>query len=160
MTVPIDVCILDPRLCDQPRGPTPRYQTSGSAGMDLQASLTDDVVIRPGSVMEIPAGISIHIQDSAYAGLIVPRSGLGGVDGGVLANLVGVIDSDYTGEIKVRLWNRNDPGVTPYKNIVIKPLQRIAQLLIVPVARCAWNVVDSHRETSRGSGGFGHTGND
>ncbi len=140
--------ILDPRVQDQ----LPSYATPGSAGLDLRACIDTACVLEPGKTELIPTGMAIHIADPAYAALILPRSGLGHKHGIVLGNLVGLIDSDYQGQLFVSCWNRGQTSFT------INPLERIAQLIIVPVARVDFNVVKSFDESARGSGGFGSTG--
>lgn len=144
----VDLIILDPRIQEQ----LPAYATPGSAGLDLRACITDPCVLAPGQTELIPTGMAIHIADSAYAALILPRSGLGHKHGIVLGNLVGLIDSDYQGQLFVSCWNRGQASFT------INPMERIAQLVIVPVARVDFNVVQSFSESARGSGGFGSTG--
>jgi dUTP pyrophosphatase len=145
---PIDVRLLDPRLADSP----PRYATPGSAGLDLRACLDAPLTLRPGQTHLVPSGMAIHIADPGLAALILPRSGLGHKHGIVLGNLVGLIDSDYQGEIMVSVWNRGQDAFT------LKPLDRLAQLVIVPVAQAAFNIVDEFPASARGAGGFGSTG--
>ncbi len=144
----IDVRILDVRLKDNP----PHYATPGSAGLDLRACVEAPVKLQPGDTQLIPAGIAIHLADPGLAALILPRSGLGHKHGIVLGNLTGLIDSDYQGEIFVSTWNR---GREPF---VINPLDRLAQMIVVPVLQVAFNIVDSFEESHRGEGGFGSTG--
>jgi len=144
----IDVKILDPRLKEHPPG----YATAGSAGLDLRACIEQVMTIQPGQADLVPTGIAIHLEDPGLAAMILPRSGLGHKHGIVLGNLVGLIDSDYQGQIFVSVWNR---GHTAFK---LNPLERIAQLVVVPVVRVAFNVVDEFEESHRGSGGFGSTG--
>ena len=144
----IDVRILDERLRDQ----LPSYATAGSAGLDLRAALTEPLILAPGQTELIPTGLSIYIADPGYAGLILPRSGLGHKHGIVLGNLVGLIDSDYQGEIMVSTWNRGKEDFT------LNPLDRLAQLVIVPVVQAGFNVVDEFSDSERGAGGFGSTG--
>lgn len=144
----LDVRILDRRLHDSP----PRYATAGSAGLDLRACLEAPLVLAPGQAELIPTGMAIHLADPGYAALILPRSGLGHKHGIVLGNLVGLIDSDYQGELMVSAWNR---GLGPF---TIQPLERIAQLVIVPVVQARLNVVQAFTESERGAGGFGSTG--
>jgi dUTP pyrophosphatase len=144
----IDVRILDPRLKDQ----LPAYATPGSAGLDLRACLDETLSISPGQTKLIPSGIAIHIADPGLAALILPRSGLGHKHGIVLGNLVGLIDSDYQGQLFVSVWNRGDQ---PFE---LKPLERIAQLIVVPVVQASFNVVDTFTESNRGVAGFGSTG--
>ena len=144
----LEVKILDARLRDA----MPRYATAGSAGLDLRACTAAVQDLAPGAVLLIPTGIAIHLADPGYAAMILPRSGLGTKHGIVLGNLVGLIDSDYQGQIMVPLWNR---GSAPFR---LEPLERIAQMVIVPVARVEWNVVDEFAASDRGTGGFGSTG--
>ena len=144
----IDVRILDPRLRETP----PHYATSGSAGLDLRACLDEVTVIEPGATVLVPAGLAIHLSDPGLAAMILPRSGLGHKHGIVLGNLVGLIDSDYQGQIFVSVWNR---GATPF---TLAPMERIAQLVVVPVLQVGFNVVDSFESSARGEGGFGSTG--
>jgi len=148
----IDYTIVDPRLGNSI--PLPEYASDGSAGLDLRACLQDTLVLEAGDTELIPTGICIHIADSGYAGLILPRSGLGHKHGIVLGNLVGLIDSDYQGQLFVSCWNR---GSQPYS---IEVGERIAQLVIIPVAQVAFNRVENFSESERGSGGFGSTGQD
>jgi dUTP pyrophosphatase len=144
----IDVRILDPRLKDSP----PQYATAGSAGLDLRACIEAALHIHPGETHLIPTGIAIHLADPGLAAMILPRSGLGHKHGIVLGNLVGLIDSDYQGEIMVSTWNRGKDSFT------LNPLDRLAQLVVVPVMQVAFNVVDSFAASERGGGGFGSTG--
>ncbi len=144
----VDVKILDPRLHNNP----PAYATSGSAGIDLRACIDDSIVIQPGQCELIPSGIAIHLSDPHTAAMILPRSGLGHKHGIVLGNLVGLIDSDYQGQIFVSIWNR---GHHPF---TLMPLERMAQLVIVPVLQVQLNIVDSFPMSQRGAGGFGSTG--
>jgi len=144
----IDVKILDPRM----RENLPEYATAGAAGLDLRACIEVPLLLAPGDVQLIPSGLAIHIGDPAYAAIILPRSGLGAKHGIVLGNLVGLIDSDYQGELKVSLWNRGNAAFT------IQPLDRIAQLVVIPVLQLRLNVVDEFTHSERGSGGFGSTG--
>ena len=144
----IDVRILDPRLKDNP----PHYATPGSAGLDLRACIEAPVKLHPGDTQLIPAGIAIHLADPGLAALILPRSGLGHKHGIVLGNLVGLIDSDYQGQLMVSAWNRSDLAFT------IEPMERIAQLVIVPVVQAAFRRVDNFDASARGTGGFGSTG--
>lgn len=132
--------------------PLPTYATQGSAGLDLRACLDTPITLEPGQTHLIPSGIALYIEDSGYAGMILPRSGLGHKHGIVLGNLTGLIDSDYQGEIFISCWNR---GQTTFE---IQPGDRIAQLVIVPVAQVHFEVVEAFEETSRGAGRFGHTG--
>jgi dUTP pyrophosphatase len=144
----IDVRILDPRLHDSP----PQYATAGSAGLDLKACIREPLRLAPGDTALVPSGIAVHLADPGLAALVLPRSGLGHKHGIVLGNLVGLIDSDYQGEIMVSTWNR---AREPY---TLQPLERIAQLVIVPVTQVALNVVDAFAASGRGAGGFGSTG--
>ena len=145
---PVDIRILDERL----RESLPAYATSGSAGLDLRACIDQTMTLNPGETELIPTGIAIHLADPGLAAMILPRSGLGHKHGIVLGNLVGLIDSDYQGQIFVSCWNR---GNTPFE---LKPLERIAQLVIVPVLQADFRVVDSFESSERGEGGFGSTG--
>jgi dUTP pyrophosphatase len=144
----IDLKILDSRLREQ----LPAYATSGSAGLDLRACLDAPLTIAPGTTHLVPTGLAIHIADPGYAAMILPRSGLGHKHGIVLGNLVGLIDSDYQGQLMVSTWNR---GQTDF---VLNPMERLAQLVIVPVLQVAFNVVESFSDSERGAGGFGSTG--
>ena len=144
----IDVRLLDPRLKDNP----PHYATPGSAGLDLRACIEAPVRIQPGETMLIPTGIAIHLADPGLAAMVLPRSGLGHKHGIVLGNLVGLIDSDYQGEIMVSTWNRGKESFT------LNPLDRLAQLVVVPVLQVAFNVVETFDASERGEGGFGSTG--
>ena len=145
----IDVKIMDPRL----HGNLPGYATPGSAGLDLRACLQEPLTLQPNAWQLVPTGLAIYLQDPAYAAIILPRSGLGHKHGIVLGNLVGLIDSDYQGQLMVSAWNRSDVAFT------IAPLERIAQLVIVPVIQAQFEVVkEFFSETDRGKGGFGHTG--
>ena len=144
----IDVKILDPRLRDQ----LPQYATPGSAGLDLRACLDAPLTLNPGQTALIPAGMAIHIADPGLAAMILPRSGLGHKHGIVLGNLVGLIDSDYQGQLFVSCWNRSQATFT------VNPMERIAQLVIVPVMQAEFNIVEAFDESSRGDGGFGSTG--
>jgi dUTP pyrophosphatase len=144
----IDVRILDPRLA----GLLPAYSTAGSAGLDLRAALLTPTELAPGASLLVPTGLSIHIGDPGFCALILPRSGLGHRHGVVLGNLVGLIDSDYQGPIMVSVWNRSDTSFS------IEPLERIAQMVIVPVVQAQWHVTDSFAASDRGEGGFGSTG--
>jgi len=146
----IDVKILDPRLGDQ--FPLPGYATPGSAGMDLRACLDEPLILKPGQTELIPSGIALHISDPELAATILPRSGLGHKHGIVLGNLVGLIDSDYQGQVFISCWNRGDQTFT------IEPGERIAQLVILPVVQATLNIVNEFDESERGEGGFGHTG--
>ncbi len=144
----LDVKILDARMRDQ----LPHYATGGSAGLDLRACTEVPLVIEPGQTHLIPTGIAIHIGDPGYAAMILPRSGLGHKSGIVLGNLVGLIDSDYQGQLMVSIWNRGQQTFT------LNPMERIAQLVIVPVMQVEFNVVEDFAESDRGAGGFGSTG--
>ena len=144
----IDVRILDPRLRDNP----PHYATPGAAGLDLRACIEAPIKIHPGETTLVPTGMAIHLADPGLAAMILPRSGLGHKQGIVLGNLVGLIDSDYQGEIFISTWNRGKDTFT------LNPLDRLAQLVVVPVVQVAFNVVDSFEESHRGDGGFGSTG--
>lgn len=146
----IKVKILDARIGKQ--FPLPEYATAGSAGLDLRACLEQPVILQPGDTVLVPSGIAIHIEDAAYAAMLLPRSGLGHKHGIVLGNLVGLIDSDYQGEIMVSCWNRGRSDFT------IQPGERIAQMVIVPVARAKFEVVAEFAASARGAGGFGHSG--
>jgi dUTP pyrophosphatase len=146
--VKIDVRILDARLRDS----LPHYATPGAAGLDLRACVAAPLVIEPQATHLVPTGMAIHIGDPRYAALIVPRSGLGHKHGIVLGNLVGLIDSDYQGELMVSTWNRGTTAFT------LNPLERLAQLVIVPVVQASFNVVDNFSASQRGAGGFGSTG--
>ena len=148
MTLSIDYKILNPLIKEH----IPTYASEGSAGLDLRACINDPVVINPGKTELIPTGISIFIKDSGYAGLILPRSGLGHKHGIVLGNLVGLIDSDYQGELFISTWNRGTSSFT------INSLDRIAQLVIVPVSQATFNMVSDYTKSDRGDGGFGSTG--
>ncbi len=132
--------------------PLPHYATSGSAGMDLRACLDQPLTIKPGQTHLIPTGLAIYLEDPGLAAMILPRSGLGHKKGIVLGNLVGLIDSDYQGELMVSCWNRGSETYT------IEPAERIAQLIIVPVVQAHWHVVEDFTATDRGAGGFGHSG--
>jgi|TARA_R100001440_G_scaffold26248_2_gene42728 dUTP pyrophosphatase len=146
----VEVKILDERIGQSI--PLPEYATQGSAGMDLRACLDQPLTIEPGQTQLIGTGIAMYIGDPNYAATILPRSGLGHKHGLVLGNLVGLIDSDYQGELKVSCWNRSDKAYT------IEPGDRIAQLVILPVVQAQMAVVDEFHETDRGEGGFGHSG--
>lgn len=144
----IDVKILDNRLRDNP----PHYATPGSAGLDLRACIEAPLHVEPGQTTLVPTGMAIHLADSGLAAMILPRSGLGHKHGIVLGNLVGLIDSDYQGELMVSVWNRGHASFT------LNPLDRIAQLIIVPVLQVGFNIVDDFDASHRGEGGFGSTG--
>src|ERR1700738_4797659 len=141
----LDLKILDARMRDQ----LPAYATTGSAGLDLRACLDEPLTLQPGETALVPTGLAIHVADPGYAALILPRSGLGHKHGIVLGNLVGLIDSDYQGELMVSTWNRGQTTFT------INPMERIAQLVIVPVIQAHFNIVDEFAETERGTSGFG-----
>jgi dUTP pyrophosphatase len=145
---PIDLKILDPRIAGQ----LPQYATPGSAGLDLRACLDAPVTLEPGATTLIPTGIAIHVADPGLAAVILPRSGLGHKHGIVLGNLVGLIDSDYQGPLMLSCWNRGREAYT------VQPLERIAQLVIVPVVQAAFRVVEEFGASERGEGGFGSTG--
>src|SRR6185369_15289669 len=144
----IDRKILDPRM----RELMPAYATPGSAGLDLRACLDAPLVIKPGQTVLVPTGLAIHIADPGYAAMILPRSGMGHKNGIVLGNLVGLIDSDYQGQLMVSTWNR---GLNTF---TLNPMERLAQLIIVPVLQVGFNVVDDFEASDRGAGGFGSTG--
>ena len=144
----VDVKILDPRVKEK----MPSYATEGSAGLDLRAMLDEPLTLNPGETKLIKTGLAIHLADPGYAALILPRSGLGHKHGIVLGNLVGLIDSDYQGELMVSTWNRGQEAFT------IEPMARIAQLVIVPVVQMQMNIVDDFEASDRGAGGFGSTG--
>jgi len=144
----VDVRLLDQRLAQN----LPQYATAGSAGLDLRACINESVSINPGDTLLIPTGIAIHLADPSLAAIILPRSGLGHKHGIVLGNLIGLIDSDYQGEIMVSAWNRGG------ESFILHPMDRLAQLVIVPVVRAAFNVVDKFETSERGDGGFGSTG--
>lgn len=144
----IAVKVLDPRMAEQ----LPSYATGGSAGLDLRACLDAPLVLKPGQAELIPTGLSIHIGDPRLAAMILPRSGLGHKHGIVLGNLVGLIDSDYQGPLMVSCWNRGSSEFT------VQPMERIAQLVIVPVVQARFERVESFESSERGEGGFGSTG--
>jgi dUTP pyrophosphatase len=144
----IDLKILDPRMKDQ----LPAYGTPGSAGLDLRACIDEAITIQPGETVLIPTGLAIHIGDPGYAAMILPRSGMGHKNGIVLGNLVGLIDSDYQGQLMVSTWNRGQNAFT------LNPMERLAQLIIVPVLQVGFNIVDEFGDSERGEGGFGSTG--
>ena len=148
MSIKIDYKVLNPLV----KNHLPNYASTGSAGLDLRACIDQVQTLNPGDTFLIPTGISIYIKDSNYAAVILPRSGLGHKHGIVLGNLVGLIDSDYQGELLVSCWNRSK---NPF---LINPLERIAQLVILPVMQATFNKVDQFPETERGEGGFGSTG--
>ena len=144
----LDVKILDPRL----RGSLPHYATSGAAGLDLRACIDTPLILAPGAAELVPTGMAIHLGDPGLAAVVLPRSGLGHKHGIVLGNLVGLIDSDYQGQVMVSVWNRGSAAFT------IQPMDRIAQLVVVPVVQVELNVVEEFVESGRGAGGFGSTG--
>ncbi|ESK40651.1 dUTP diphosphatase [Acinetobacter nectaris] len=146
----VQVKVLDERLGKE--WPLPTYATSGSAGLDLRACLDEAVTIEPGQTVLVKTGLSIYIQDTNFAGLILPRSGLGHKHGIVLGNLVGLIDSDYQGELMVSVWNRSE------KAFSLEPGERLAQYVLVPVVQAEFEQVEEFVATERGAGGFGHTG--
>lgn len=145
---PVDLKILDPRMRDQ----LPAYGTAGSAGLDLRACLDAPLVIEPGATQLVPTGLAIHIADPGYAAVILPRSGLGHKHGIVLGNLVGLIDSDYQGPLMVSAWNRSNTAYT------LQPMERLAQLVVLPVTQVQFNLVEDFDASARGTGGFGSTG--
>jgi dUTP pyrophosphatase len=144
----LDVKILDQRI----REMLPQYGTPGAAGLDLRACLDAPLELKPGESQLVPSGIAIHIGEAGFAALILPRSGLGAKHGIVLGNLVGLIDSDYQGQVFISVWNRGQAAFT------IQPMDRIAQLVVVPVQQVEFNLVDEFQSSSRGAGGFGSTG--
>ncbi|MGZ0719708.1 dUTP diphosphatase [Kluyvera cryocrescens] len=146
----IDVKILDSRIGQQ--FPLPTYATAGSAGLDLRACLDEAIVLAPGETTLLPTGLAIHIADPSLAAVMLPRSGLGHKHGIVLGNLVGLIDSDYQGQLMVSIWNRGQTMFT------IEPGERVAQMVFVPVVQAEFNLVESFEATDRGEGGFGHSG--
>jgi dUTP pyrophosphatase len=144
----IDLKILDPRMKDF----LPAYATGGSAGLDLRACIDAPLTLEPGQTVLVPTGLAIHIADPGYAAMILPRSGLGHKNGIVLGNLVGLIDSDYQGQLMVSTWNRGQSAFT------LQPMDRLAQLVVVPVVQVGFNVVEEFASSDRGAGGFGSTG--
>ncbi|KND54328.1 Deoxyuridine 5'-triphosphate nucleotidohydrolase [Candidatus Paraburkholderia kirkii] len=144
----LDVKILDARMRDF----MPAYATPGSAGLDLRACLDEPFVIEPQQTVLVPTGLAIHLADPGYAALILPRSGLGHKHGIVLSNFVGLIDSDYQGQLMVSTWNRGETAFT------LNPMERLAQMVIVPVVQAEFNIVDEFEASERGAGGFGSTG--
>jgi len=144
----VDLRILDERIREQ----LPSYQTPGSAGLDLRACINQTIELEPGASYLMPTGMAIHLADANYAALVMPRSGLGYKHGIVLGNLVGLIDSDYQGPLMVPLWNRSDTA------FIIQPLERIAQMIIVPVMQAQFRVVNQFESSKRGEAGFGSTG--
>jgi dUTP pyrophosphatase len=148
LPIAVDLKILDPRI----REVLPAYATPGSAGLDLRACIEAPVVLEPGQAQLVPTGLAMHLADPGYCALLLPRSGLGHKNGIVLGNLVGLIDADYQGPLMVSLWNRSDQAFT------VQPLDRIAQMVIVPVQQVRFNIVQDFEASQRGSGGFGSTG--
>jgi len=144
----LDVKVLDPRL----RESLPQYATAGAAGLDLRACIEAPLTLAPGATELVPSGIAIHLADPGLAAVVLPRSGLGHKHGIVLGNLVGLIDSDYQGQVMVSVWNRGQAAFT------IQPMDRIAQLVVVPVVQVKLNVVEEFESSRRGAGGFGSTG--
>jgi dUTP pyrophosphatase len=147
---PVRIKVLDPRLGAE--FPLPDYETAGSAGMDLRACVDEKVTISPGETQLIPAGFAMHMEDTGMAAVILPRSGLGHKHGIVLGNLVGLIDSDYQGQVFVSCWNRSG------SEFVVEPGARIAQMVFLPVVQARWELVKDFESSDRGGGGFGHTG--
>lgn len=145
----IDIKIIDPRV----KGQLPVYATPGSAGLDLRACIDSDQTVEPGQTILVPTGFALNIKNPKYAAVILPRSGLGHKHGIVLGNLIGLIDSDYQGQIMVSVWNRGSDSFN------IAPMDRIAQLVMIPIVQVEFNVVSDFDETIRASGGFGSTGN-
>jgi dUTP pyrophosphatase len=146
----IQLKILDPRLGNE--FPLPHYATDGSAGMDMRACLDEPLQLAPGDTHLIPTGLAIHVADTGLAAVLLPRSGLGHKHGVVLGNLVGLIDSDYQGQVFVSCWNRGE------KTFLVEPGERVAQMVIVPVVRAEFEIVEDFDASERGAGGFGHTG--
>ncbi|MCK5382688.1 MAG: dUTP diphosphatase [Gammaproteobacteria bacterium] len=146
----IQLRILDSRLGNE--FPLPHYATDGSAGMDMRACLDEPLELAPGDTHLIPTGLAIHVADTGLAAVLLPRSGLGHKHGVVLGNLVGLIDSDYQGQVFVSCWNRGE------KTFIVEPGERIAQMVIVPVVRAEFEIVEDFDASERGAGGFGHTG--
>ena len=144
----LDIKILDARMRDY----LPAYATTGSAGLDLRACLDEAITLEPGQTVLVPTGLAIHIEDPGYAAMILPRSGLGHKHGVVLGNLVGLIDSDYQGQLMISTWNRGAIAFT------LNPFERLAQMVIVPVVQATFNIVDDFAQSERGAGGFGSTG--
>ncbi|WP_027794148.1 dUTP diphosphatase [Paraburkholderia acidipaludis] len=144
----IDIKILNERMRDQ----LPQYATPGSAGLDLRACIETPLTLEPGETKLVPTGLAVHVADPGFAALILPRSGLGHKHGIVLGNLVGLIDSDYQGELMISTWNRGHTTFT------LNPLERLAQLMIVPVVQAHFNIVEDFEASERGAGGFGSTG--
>ena len=148
MHTEVELKILHPKMADQ----LPAYATPGSAGLDLRACLDETFILQPGDTLLVPTGLAVHLSHPAYAAMLLPRSGLGHKQGIVLGNLVGLIDSDYQGELKVSLWNRGREA------FAIEPMARIAQMVIVPVVQAAFKVVEEFAQSERGEGCFGSTG--
>ena len=144
----VDIKILDPRMQDQ----LPQYATPGSAGLDLRACLDAPLTLEPNAWQLVPTGLAMHLRDPGYAAMILPRSGLGHKHGIVLGNLVGLIDSDYQGQLMVSAWNRSS------QPFVLQPMERLAQMVIVPVVRAKFAIVPEFTPSARGAGGFGHSG--
>ena len=144
----VDVKIIDSRMREQ----LPAYATPGSAGLDLRACIDAPMVMNPGDTFLMPTGLAVHVADAGYCALVLPRSGMGFKNGIVLANLVGLIDSDYQGQLMVPLWNRSNTAFT------LNPMERVAQMIIVPVMHAQFTVVDEFSASERGAGGFGSTG--
>lgn len=148
MQIEVELKVLNSKMAGQ----LPAYATPGSAGLDLRACLDEAVTLQPGETFLIPTGLAVYLGNPAYAAVLLPRSGLGHKHGIVLGNLVGLIDSDYQGELKVSVWNRSQTSFT------IEPMERIAQMVIVPVAQAAFKIVNEFAASERGEGGFGSTG--
>ena len=148
MHTEVELKILHPKMAGQ----LPAYATPGSAGLDLRACLDEAAILQPGDTLLVPTGLAVHLSNPDYAAMLLPRSGLGHKQGIVLSNLVGLIDSDYQGELKVSLWNRGQEAFT------VEPMARIAQMVIVPVVQAAFKVVEEFAQSERGEGGFGSTG--
>ena len=148
MHTEVELKILHPKMAGQ----LPAYATPGSAGLDLRACLDEAAILQPGDTLLVPTGLAVHLSNPDYAAMLLPRSGLGHKQGIVLGNLVGLIDSDYQGELKVSLWNRGQEAFT------VEPMARIAQMVIVPVVQAAFKVVEEFAQSERGDGGFGSTG--
>jgi dUTP pyrophosphatase len=144
----LQVKVLDPRLREQ----LPEYATAGSAGLDLRACVAAPLTLEPGQTELVPSGIAINLADASLAAIVLPRSGLGHKHGIVLGNLIGLIDSDYQGQIFISTWNRGNKAFT------IQPMERLAQLVVVPVVQVGFEIVDEFHASSRGAGGFGSTG--
>ena len=148
MHTEVELKILHPKMAGQ----LPAYATPGSAGLDLRACLDEAAILQPGDTLLVPTGLAVHLSNPDYAAMLLPRSGLGHKQGIVLGNLVGLIDSDYQGELKVSLWNRGQEAFT------VEPMARIAQMVIVPVVQASFKVVEEFAQSERGEGGFGSTG--